>query len=222
MRVLCATPYGDLVASESAADGNCFYHSYLQCALGASFRTSDKEAVLRLKRYVSERVTPERIYALNDPVHFDLLRTSVDQFLERRGVKPAAFMGSDFSIRGYLLELEKTSPALMKDPEFVDHIHLLIQQYGAAVKRKIEKNGSWADDTILPLFCSIMGVDITFLDTKLRPVQLALPNPCEHHILMLHSGAHFEPMGVRQGGEVFRVLTGTSVEKLLLFLKDRT
>ncbi len=222
MRVLRTTIYGELVAEESAADGNCFYHSYLQCTQAESFAKSNKrESVLRLKKYVADAVTPDMIYALNDPAHFDRLRTRIDEFVQTKGLKPAEFMDADFSIRGYLLSLEKDHPTLLKDPEFVAHIHDLIHRYGSGIKEMIQRDGVWADDSILPLFCRIMGVNITFISASLEPVQLAIPNPVEHHIMMLHSGAHFEPLGIRSGGKVFHVLTGSSVEKIILVLKDK-
>jgi hypothetical protein len=222
MRVLRSTPYGDLVAEESAADGNCFYHSYLQCTQAETFAQSNRrESVLRLKRYVAERITPDMIYSLNDPAHFDRLRDRIDEFVRSRGLRPVEFMDSDFSIRGYLLALEKEHASLLKEPEFVAHVHELIQHYGSGIRERIERDGVWADDTILPLFCRIMGVDITFISSSLEPVQLALPTPSDHHIMMLHSGSHFEPLGVRSGGKVFHVLTGSSVEKIILFLKDK-
>jgi len=222
MRVLRSTPYGDLVAEESASDGNCFYHSYLQCSQAETFARSDKkESVLRLKRYVADAITPDMIYSLNDPAHFDRLRTTIDEFVRSRELRPAEFMDSDFSIRGYLLALEKDHPSLLKEPEFVAHVHELIHRYGTGIKRMIERDGVWADDSILPLFCRIMGVNITFISASLEPVQLAIPNQAEHHIMMLHSGAHFEPLGIRSGGKVFHVLTGSSVDKIILVLKDK-
>lgn len=219
-RILRSTPYGDLVATESSADGNCFYHSYLQAVEGESFlRSNQHEKVMQLKKYVANKITPEHVYTMSAPVNFELIKSRIDNFLTKNNIKPLEYNSSDFSIKGYLVELEKVYSTLISSKEFVDHVHKIIHQYGTQLKQMIGDHGVWANDTTLPLFCDIMKVDITFISAAdLKPIQLVLKKPFEHHLMMLHSVNHFEPLGIQSGTTVYRVLSEKSIDKIVKLL----
>ena len=218
-RIIQDTPYGKLISTETDADGNCFFHAYLQSTEAETYSGYNTERrrkrVQTIRNYIDSQLKPIDIYELVDPTSFETIQTVIDKWLKENGHESIVFHSDKMSIRGYVEEVEKKYPEVIKEEKFIEHIHELIQYYGKEIKRYLLKDGTWMFDTLIPLFSKVMKVDIVFISSSThKPVQLAVRGGYEHVIIMYHLGNHFESMGILHKDEIIRVFTQEAIKKL--------
>ena len=214
------TPYGALHIIPSLADGNCFFHSFLQSIEPTTYsRLSDKQKrarVMEIRASIVSKLKPIDVYELIDPVSFDKIKFYFDKWLIDKGLKPIDYHHNDFSIRGYINELHKHYSKLSTNPLFVKHTQELLLQFGSDIKRYLAEDGSWMMDRFIPLFSKITKVDIVFISHETnQPIQLAVQGGYEHVIMMFHSGNHFESMALETPKGLVRVFTPESSKRLV-------
>ena len=218
-RVLSHTPYGELIVTSSDTDGNCFFHSYLQSTEQETYSSYSKEKRLQrvasIRDYIDKKLSPSDIYELVDPVSFEAIQNVIDRWLTKHKYEPIVFHSDKMSIRGYVEEIDKKYPGVIKDEHFISHIHELIQYYGKEIRSYFRKNGTWMNDSLIPLFGKIMKVDILFISSRTnKPISLALRGGYQHVLIMYHSGDHFESMGIVTKTDILRVFTPDAILKL--------
>jgi hypothetical protein len=218
-RIIQETPYGKLITTESDPDGNCFFHAYLQSTEAETYSgyslEKRKKRVHVIRNHIDKELKPIDIYELVDPTSFETIQTVIDKWLKKNGHESIVFHSDKMSIRGYVEEVEKKYPEVIKEEHFIQHIHELIQHYGKEIKRYLLKDGTWMFDTLIPLFSKVMKVDIVFISSSTnKPIQLAFRGGYEHVIIMYHLGNHFESMGILHKDEIIRVFTKDAINKL--------
>jgi hypothetical protein len=213
------TPFGKLFSTRTDPDGNCFYHAYLQAVEDSSYSSYSsedrKKRVKVIRSYIQQHLTPEDIFELVDTQSFENLKKFIDLYLTTSKREPVDYHESDMSIRGYVKTIEKTYSGIDKEPGFVQRVQQLIVNYGNQVAEYFAKDGTWMNDTFIPLFSKKLQVDIVFISSRTgAPIQLAIRQHFPAVIVMFHTGDHFESMGVDTGREKIRVFTPQSIEKL--------
>jgi DNA-binding transcriptional MerR regulator len=213
------TPFGKLFSTRTDPDGNCFYHSYLQSVEDSTYSLYDKADRLKrvqvIRNYIHENLTPEDIFELVDSQSFENLKKFIDSYLISTKREPIEYHGSDFSIKGYVKEVENKYVGINKEDDFVKHVQRLIVAYGNQVSEYFAKDGSWMNDTFIPIFSKKLQVDIVFISSRTGgPIKLAVRQNFPAVIIMYHTGEHFESMGIDTGFEKIRVFTLESIEKL--------
>jgi hypothetical protein len=218
-RLLKRTSYGNLFITSSAADGNCFYHSYLQSVEDDVYskytEEQKKKRVMVIREYLQQMLTPEDVFYINDSVSFEELKNQIDKFLKDDGKNPPEYLSNDFSLAGYIDFVEKTFPGIDVNKDFVKHVQKITDLYGHQIAAYLRTDGTWMTDVFLPYFSKKMKVDIDFISsTNDKPVELAIRQGFPAVILMYHTGGHFESMGVQTDKEVIRVFTPEAVKLL--------
>ncbi len=213
------TPFGVLFSTRTDPDGNCFYHAYLQSVEDSTYSTYStedrKKRVQVIRNYIQEHLTPEDIFELVDTQSFENLKKFIDGYLTATKRQPIVYHESDMSIRGYVKAIEKTFPGIDKEEGFVQRVQQLIVNYGNQVADYFSKDGTWMNDTFIPLFSKKLQVDIVFISSRTgNPIQLAVRQNLPAVIVMYHTGDHFESMGIDARGEKIRVFTPQAIEKL--------
>lgn len=213
------TPFGKLFSTGTDPDGNCFYHSYLQAVEDSSYSLYDQADRLKrvqvIRNYIQDHLTPEDIFELSDSQSFENLKKFIDSYLISTKREAVDYNGSDFSIKGYVKELENKYDGINKEDGFIKRVQLLIVSYGNQVAGYFAKDGSWMNDTFIPIFSKKLQVDIVFISSRTgAPIKLAIRQNFPAVIIMYHTGEHFESMGVDTGTEKIRVFTPESIEKL--------
>ena len=213
------TPFGKLISTRTDPDGNCFYHSYLQSVEDSTYSKYSREDRLKrvfvIRNYIQEHLTPEDIFELNDSQSFENLKKFIDSYLTSTHREPIEYHSGDLSIKGYVKAVEQTYEGINKEEGFVKHVQLLIVNYGNQVAQYFAKDGTWMNDTFMPIFSKKLQVDIVFISSKTgNPIQLAIRQNFPACVVMYHTGDHFESMGVDTGKEIVRVFTQEAIEKL--------
>jgi hypothetical protein len=168
-----------------------------------------------IRNYIQEHLTPEDIFELVDTQSFENLKKFIDQYLTATRRSPLEYHESDMSIKGYVKAVEKTYEGINKEEEFVKQVQNLIVNYGNQVAGYFGKDGTWMNDTFIPIFSKKLQVDIVFISSRTgAPIQLAIRQHFPAVIIMYHTGDHFESMGVDTGKEKIRVFTPEAIEKL--------
>jgi hypothetical protein len=213
------TPFGKLFSTRTDPDGNCFYHSYLQAVEDSTYSSysaeNRKKRVQVIRSYIQENLTPEDIFELVDTQSFENLKKYIDEYLTATRRKPLEYHQSDMSIKGYVKAVEKAYDGIQKEEGFVKRVQLLIVNYGNQVAEYFSKDGTWMNDTFIPIFSKKLQVDIVFISSRTgAPIQLAIRQNFPAVIIMYHTGDHFESMGIDTGKEKIRVFTQEAIEKL--------
>ena len=213
------TPFGKLFSTRTDPDGNCFYHAYLQAVEDSSYSTYSledrKKRVQVIRNYIQDRLTPEDIFELVDTQSFENLKKFIDQYLTATKRSPIEYHDSDMSIRGYVKAVEKVYDGINKEEGFIKQVQNLIVSYGNQVASYFSKDGTWMNDTFIPIFSKKLQVDIVFISSRTgEPIKLAILQHFPAVIVMYHTGDHFESMGIDTGNEKIRVFTPEAIEKL--------
>jgi hypothetical protein len=213
------TPFGKLFSTRTDPDGNCFYHAYLQAVEDSTYSlysTEDrKKRVQVIRDYIQDHLTPEDIFELNDSQSFENLKKYIDAYLTSTRRAPIEYNQSDLSVRGYVKAVEQAYDGINKEEGFVRQVQNLIVNYGNQVAKYFAKDGTWMNDTFIPIFSKKLQVDIVFISSRTgNPIQLAMRQNFPAVIVMYHTGDHFESMGIDTGKEKIRVFTPDAIEKL--------
>ena len=213
------TPFGKLFSTRTDPDGNCFYHAYLQAVEDSSYSTYSledrKKRVQVIRNYIQDRLTPEDIFELVDTQSFENLKKFIDQYLTATKRSLIEYHDSDMSIRGYVKAVEKVYDGINKEEGFIKQVQNLIVSYGNQVASYFSKDGTWMNDTFIPIFSKKLQVDIVFISSRTgEPIKLAILQHFPAVIVMYHTGDHFESMGIDTGNEKIRVFTPEAIEKL--------
>ena len=213
------TPFGKLFSTRTDPDGNCFYHAYLQAVEDSSYSTYSledrKKRVQVIRNYIQDRLTPEDIFELVDTQSFENLKKFIDQYLTATKRSLIEYHDSDMSIRGYVKAVEKEYDGINKEEGFIKQVQNLIVSYGNQIASYFSKDGTWMNDTFIPIFSKKLQVDIVFISSRTgEPIKLAILQHFPAVIVMYHTGDHFESMGIDTGSEKIRVFTPEAIEKL--------
>ena len=197
------------VRTGTDGDGNCFFHSYVYSVEPNTFRELDihqrKSRILKVKKYVADRVTFDDVYDLVHPDAFEKISEIINQRVAPLSI-PDLKNKPPLSLRQYIELIYDTHPILRKNDDFYKKIYPILQHYYNFIVDYIKQDGTWMYDALFPIIMKKLNINIIFIshDTSKKITHYPTYN-CKYTIYIYHITNHYESIGLYKDGCMHRV-----------------